>query len=302
MKLHHINDFSPFPTYSAKDLIRCRLHRNGKLLQFVAIVALFALAVGLCPAIAVADCIVPIALWKLDEGESATTYPETYNPGSNSGICRQEEGVSVCPQADDGRYGNGQRFYTNGNHTGIDIPASPIFDWQNKANFSLAFWMKRDAAPFEDNEVIIGRDSKEENNDLHWWVGLGTDGAARAIFADINKLPLPHGTKYLRGDKLLTDNIWHFIVFVRDGVASENRLYVDGALEEKKIFTHDTPNAFAAPVTDINIGWLNLSQGYYYKGMVDEIALYNVALPQWFIRDRYHADRRYPSDQTDPCD
>jgi hypothetical protein len=78
---------------------------------------------------------------------------------------------------------------------------------------------------------------------------------------------------------------------------------VDGALEGKIKFTYDTEvDALTAPETDINIGWLNLAPEYYYRGVLDEIALYDVAVPSWFIRDRYHADERYPASRTDPCD
>jgi hypothetical protein len=267
--------------------------------------ALFSLMTGLCPSAACSssDCIVPVALWKLDEEESSTTFQEAQNPGSNSANCRLEGEIFFCPQPEEGRYGNGQRFYTNGAHTGIDIPANPIFDWSRRASFSIAFWMKRDGAPLEGNEVIIGRDSKEENNYLHWWIGLDSQGTAKAYFADRRMLPDTSGSKFVKGYKLLTDNIWHFIVFVRDGAASESRIYVDGALEGKIKFTYDTEvDALTAPETDINIGWLNLAPEYYYRGVLDEIALYDVAVPSWFIRDRYHADERYPASRTDPCD
>jgi hypothetical protein len=292
MNLHHPNDISPFSTGGDENRNPKQRHLYGRLHRFAMLSALFALVTGLCPGVVFSDCIVPVALWKLDEGETSTSFQETQNPDSNTANCRQDEGISICPQPEEGRYGNGQRFYTNGNHTGIDIPATPLFDWNTRTSFSITFWMKRDGTPLEENEVIIGRDSKEKNNNLHWWIGMNSQGTAMAYF----------GAKNVRGYKLLTDNIWHFIVFVRDGTASESRLYVDGTLERKIKFTYDTANAFTAPETDINIGWLNLSSKYCYRGVLDEIALYDVAIPEWFIRDRYHADERYPAGRTDPCD
>lgn len=262
--------------------------------------SLLVLAICLCPNLFAADCIAPMALWQLDEESGSVIFYDAVNPGSNAGICRQEDGVSLCPQAEPGRYGNAQRFYTNGTHTGIDIPASPLFNWNGNASFSIAFWMKRNNLAFDNNEVIISKDSKEEGNDLHWWIGIHLRGTAMAVFNDKTEKP-KRGNKYLRGYKLLSDNIWHFIVFVRDGTSAESRLYVDGVLEDNRPFTHAAADALIAPSTDVNIGWINLSHGYFYKGVIDEIALYDVALPQWFIRDRYHADQRYSADQPDPC-
>lgn len=282
---------------------RIRKRNWAPSLPVLVVVVTMAMCVGLCPCICeAAECIAPTGLWKLDEEESQPVFQDAVNPGLNYGYCRQENSVSICPHPEQGRYGIGQKFFTNGMTTGINIPATPIFDWQGNENFSISFWMKRDNTPFEHNEVIIGKNSEEESNTMHWWVGVHETGNANAVFLDKNRSP-SSGSKFLRGDKLITDNAWHYIVFVRDGVASENRLYVDGALEDKKIFSYDTPDAFTAPLTDINVGWMNLSPRYYhYKGVVDEIAVYDSALPQWFIRDRYHADERYSAEQTDPCD
>lgn len=251
------------------------------------------------PADIVADCINPIALWKLEESGAAPGFLDEVNPGLHVGVCREIDGVSTCPVAEPARYGIGQRFYTDSQLSGIDIPSSTIFNWDNSDNFSLSFWMKRDNAPLEDNEVIIGRDSTETGNNLHWWIGLNVSGAAEALFKDRNGAP--PANKDLRADKLLTDNHWHYIVFVRNGATNESSLYVDGHLEDK-IFVPYCANAFSATSTPINIGWIKLADKYQYKGVVDEIALYDMALPKWFIHDRYHADERYAIGHLDPCD
>lgn len=301
MKINSSTTLRLLPTHGNRNRPRRRPNPYGRLIRPRLYYALLVLAFGLFASSVVADCIAPIALWKLDEEGSSPIFHDAVNPGSNAGICRLEDSVSLCPEAEPGRDGNGQRFYTNGSHTGIDIPAGPLFNWNGKASFSIAYWMKRNNTPFDNNEVIVSKDSKEEGNDLHWWIGIHLRGTAMAVFNDKTEVP-KRGTKYLKGYKLLTDNNWHYIVLVRNGATSESRLYVDGVLEDKKHFTHDTSDAFIASSTDVNIGWINLYHGYFYKGVIDEIALYDVALPQWFIRDRYHAEERYSADQPDHCE
>lgn len=250
------------------------------------------------PGAVAADCIYPTALWKLEESGAAPGFQDAVSPGYHVGVCRDAAGVSVCPEPEPARYGTGQRFYVDNQLSGIDIPSSAIFNWDGTDSFSVSLWMKRDNAPPVDNEVIIGRDSSETDNDLHWWIGLNVTGAAEALFKD--RKGAPPANRDLRADKLVTDNHWHYIVFVRNGATNENSLYVDGHLEDK-IFVPYCQNAFSADSTPINVGWIKLDEKYQYKGVVDEIAVYDLALPQWFIHDRYHADERYTSGLADPC-
>ena len=265
-------------------------------LSLLCTVLLVSMVLG--PGDIVADCLNPVALWKLEESGAAPGFQDEVNPGHHVGVCRETDGVTVCPEAEPARYGMGQRFYADSQLSGIDIPSSAIFNWDGTDSFSISFWMKRDNAPLEENEVIIGRDSTETNNDLHWWIGLQESGAAMANFKDISYNPRVNS--YVLSDKLLNDNHWHYVVFVRNGMRSENLLYIDGHLENKLFIPYF--DSFAAQSTPINIGWIKLSDKYQYKGVVDEIALYDIALPQWFIHDRYHADERYTSGRSDPCD
>jgi hypothetical protein len=296
MKINHLSKRYALPHPGRRNL----MPNQVCLSRFRMLYVVFFVLMILGPGDIVADCINPIALWKLEESGTAAGFQDEMNPGQHVGVCRVTDGVSACPEAESARYGMGQRFYAASLLSGIDIPSSEIFNWDGTYTFSISFWMKRDNSPLEDNEVIIGRDSAETGNDLHWWIGLHDSGAAMANFVDRNDTPTANDS--IRSDKLLADNNWHYIVFVRNGVTNENSLYVDGHLEDKAFIPYSGANAFSAASTPINIGWLKLDVKYQYKGIVDEIALYDVALPQWFIHDRYHADERYSSSVLDPCD
>lgn len=301
MKLLYQSQCDAMPKIIDREGLYCLSKIALRLMLSSALGAMAFILMGLQPGNAMAECIEPMALWKLEETETTTEFQNEMNPGSNVGTCRQVDSVSVCPQADHGRYGTGQRFYADDRPTGIDIPSSSLFNWQGIDSFSISFWMKRDSAPLVNNEVIVGRDPEEANGGFHWWIGVHKDGTPWAHWKDQNQEP--NYIRRLSGDNLIIDNRWHYIVFVRDGGTSESRLFVDGVLEDKMVFKYDAANAFSADATPLNIGWLNLTEGYHYKGVLDEVAIYDIALPQWFIFDRYHADERYSGDdQTDPCE
>jgi hypothetical protein len=79
----------------------------------------------------------------------------------------------------------------------------------------------------------------------------------------------------------INDGKWHYIVGVRDGVNDENHIYVDGALETTEIIP-----AFSGDFIsdrDITMGGFDPSpppslSPYYMNGVLDEVAVFNVAL------------------------
>jgi hypothetical protein len=78
------------------------------------------------------------------------------------------------------------------------------------------------------------------------------------------------------GSTDVADGNWHHIVAIRDAEAEEIRLYVDGKPEGAVGATYTA--SFNSPTATLNIGWLNLSSGFYFDGIVDEMALYNILL------------------------
>lgn len=176
-------------------------------LRTVLLCVFFLVLTILGPRLITANCIHPIALWKLEESGADPEYQNAVNPGHQTGTCRMIDETPVCPEAEEARYGTGQRFYL---YSGIDIPSSDIFNWDNTDSFSISFWMRRNNAPRQHSEVILGRDSLEAGNDLHWWIGVHKSGLARAVFLDRNNNREPPN-RYLKADKLLTDNKWHYV-------------------------------------------------------------------------------------------
>jgi hypothetical protein len=226
--------------------------------------------------------------WQLDEA-SGTAYLDSYD--GNDGACRAA-GKCPTPTAD-GQVRRAQTFSRPG-ETGINVPGS-AYDWGQNDSFTIEYWMRKDSAcggtGVSYNEVIVGRDDASQGTDLHWWTGVGCNEAplGRAVF---QLRDAKNNGDAIFGQTVLTNGRWHHVVAVRDGAAGQNRLYVDGRLEATLNVTY---GAGFDGVVDaaLNLGWLNLSQGYYYTGDLDEVAVYDRALTEKELKTHYFLGRGY---------
>jgi hypothetical protein len=233
-----------------------------------------------------------VSLWSLDEDSGDDFYDAV---GNNHGT----GDLSPTPVA--GKVNGAQDF--NGTDTAVNVPADDSFNWADDASFSIEYWIKRETVAMVTNEVIIGRDD-DTATQMHWWCGLWKDGKASFV------LKASNGTgdgsrdsgEYLEGNKDLSDGIWHHIVVVRDSAANENRLYVDGVLNDSVSITYDAGEGFGSATADLNLGWLNLGEGYRYTGTLDEVAIYNRVLTADEIFQHFESGSSYCPDDPPSAD
>ena len=205
------------------------------------------------------------ASFKLEE--AAPPYLD-YVGGGNA-VC------STCPASVDGRINFALHFDGIGNE--VNVADTGRFDWAADDSFTIEYWMKKSSA-ITGNEVIVGRD--DAANELHWWTGCDGNGTVRFQLRDINGNGI-----YLGGTgEVINDGEWHHLVFVRDESLNENSIYVDGV--RTHFDNYDYTAGFASSVP-LNIGYLNLSDHYRYKGDLDEVALYDRALTPSEIQQHY---------------
>ena len=218
--------------------------------------------------------------WKLD-GELNEPYINEIDDGFE-GECRA---IGACPTATtNGAVGDGAQQFANTTSTGINIPPSATstapFDWAAGDSFTIEFWIKRNAGAISTNEVVVSRYYSPSTT--NWWIGLqGSTGAAsfRLRASDNSQLEL-NSTK-----TGLNDGQWHHIVAVRDAGLGKNFLYVDGSLDDGKEGSVSYTADFKNSVAPLNIG--HLDGNFYYNGLIDEVAIYNVALPERIIQRHY---------------
>jgi hypothetical protein len=220
-----------------------------------------------------------ISYWKLDETSSGA-YADYYD--GNDGACS-----GTCPTPGTGIV-NGAQVFSRSSGMGIDVPADASFDWGKDSSFSIEYWMKGVAgttcvgSQTADNEVIVGRD--DASTGLHIWTGCNASGGGVAAW----QLRDTSGDGiYVPGTTPINDGEWYHVVVVRDGASDMNYVYVDGALEGSG--SYDYAYGFGSATAALNLGWLNLSAGYYYTGHLDEVAIYNRALTAAEIQHHYQA-------------
>ena len=212
--------------------------------------------------------------WKLDE-TVGSTYMDFI--GDNDGTGNDDP----TPQTS-GIVEGAQSF--DGANTGIDVLASSSFGWLSSESFSVELWVKTDGtvAPAS-NQVLVGRDDADTG--MQWWVGLQEVSGNASFYlvdADGNVADL------LGRGVSVSDGDWHHIVAVRDGSTNDNSIYVDGAVQGSSVIQGFSAG-FGSQTATLNIGYLDLAPFYRFGGLIDEVALYNRALPLNEIQDHYTA-------------
>ncbi|MCK9995419.1 MAG: putative Ig domain-containing protein [Candidatus Krumholzibacteria bacterium] len=204
------------------------------------------------------------AYWKMDETSGSPFVDWVGDADAN---------CSSCPDPVAGLIGGAQWF--DGTDE-VNAPASGIFDWAADASFTIAYWMKTDQST-AGNRVLFGRD---DGGSLHMWIGCDDNGTVRF------QLREPGGDYvYLGGTgQVLNDNQWHFVMAVRDNDLDRNAIYVDNELIDET--THDYTVGFASTAM-LNIGYLNVGGHYRYHGAMDDIAVYDRALTDVEMWQRY---------------
>ncbi|WP_237151166.1 LamG-like jellyroll fold domain-containing protein [Pontibacter actiniarum] len=180
-----------------------------------------------------------------------------------------------CPSPAAGLFSGAQAFA--GGRGGLSVAEVQHFEWGPNSSFTMELWMKASGSSSE-NQVFIGRDAKD--SDMLWWVGMSTNGHPQFELYDRG-----HGGFSIVGeDTQINDGEWHHIAVVRDGRLRLNKLYVDGYTVGT--FQYDYTDNFESS-SPVNIGFLDLNNGFGYKGLLDEVMVYNRALSEAEMRQRY---------------
>ncbi|OKL38397.1 hypothetical protein A3841_06660 [Pontibacter flavimaris] len=187
---------------------------------------------------------------------------------------------STCPNPEAGLFAGAQKF--TGRKPALTIQGLEHFEWGPNSSFTIELWMKASGTA-SDNQVFIGRDAKDNN--MIWWLGMNTEGYPQFDLFDNNPDRSKGGFSLVGRDIKVNDNKWHHIVVVRDGRLRLNKLYVDGYSVGN--FQYDYTHNFESG-SPVNIGFLDLNNGYGYNGLLDELMVYNRDLTENEVRARYN--------------
>ena len=218
------------------------------------------------------------AYWKLDENDGLGVYVDAIGPNNGTG--------NAAPTAAPLDGIDGAQLFDGSTATGIDVPASSTFNWLRTDSFSIAFWVK----PAVDSglQVIMGRIEASPSL-FNWWIGL-QNGKVAFYFRD----ELGAFVSVIGQGPDLPVAKWHHVAVVRDGTTNNFILYINGqlidlsAVDTIRIFN----NGLISLTAPLSIGYfINPGQPnkYRFDGLLDEIAIYNRALPLTEIEDHFEA-------------
>jgi hypothetical protein len=202
-----------------------------------------------------------IARWTFDDEGGPTMVLDVTGNGHDGTL------FGNAVRVDDGRQGRAVRF--NGGQDRMDVPDHNALDL---STFTLAAWIKaEDAAGTADYPTLFNH--ALDANARNWWVALNKDGGV--FWKDSAGGQVTYFQGILPGAPSLKSGDWIHVACVRDGVGQLARLFIDGKMVGEKIGIATDSTMVADLVRFGN----NETLDRPFKGLMDEIQVFNVALP-----------------------
>ncbi len=206
-----------------------------------------------------------VSYWRLDE--TAGTLADD-DQGTNNGTYTNtptlNQGTALVGDA-----GNSVRFNNGVTNEYVQIPDSASLDFAG--NSTIEAWIQS-ATLSVNNATVIGKGSttswavqRNGGTNTPAWLTNGTTATTLAGTANINS------------------GAWIHIVVVRNGTTKQ--IYINGVLDATATITGN-PNTNGSPVRIAENGQ---TAGRYWRGYIDEVAVYNQPLSAGDILDHYNA-------------
>ncbi|HED36924.1 MAG TPA: T9SS type A sorting domain-containing protein, partial [Ignavibacteria bacterium] len=205
-------------------------------------------------------------------GQLAAYYPFNGNADDFSGFNNNGIVHNVTLTAD--RFNNpNSAYYFNGVNSFIEVPSDSNLNFQK--SITINFWIKIDNFPARE-EYVISHGSYENR----WKISILTDKYLRwTIHTSDTK---NNGIIDLDSETKLKRNTWYNISVLYDGVDCE--IYLNGNLDSFSPWSGSILKT-SIPLT---IGqMLPNNNNYNFNGILDDIRIYNYALPFQKIKELY---------------
>jgi hypothetical protein len=207
-------------------------------------------------------------------GDPVAWYPFSGNAEDYSGLNNHGTVNGAVPAAN--RFGNVNCAYSfNGTSHNIRVPNSTSLNFTDA--ISVSFWMNA-------SELYSSRESypiSHGNWENRWKVSIIPDKKIRWT------IKTNSGVKDLDSQVRVSTNNWYHVVGLYDGTNIE--LYINGNLDARSSFT----GTLLTTSIDLMIGQVlpNVTE-YNFKGVLDDIAIYDYALSLEEITELYSAISR----------
>jgi serine/threonine protein kinase len=198
-----------------------------------------------------------VARWRLDE-ESGSTAADSSGSGCSGTLVGNPQW-----QPSDGKVGGALEFDGYGDY--IRVEHESAFDFVDE--ITVAAWVKIATVPVDWTPIVTKGNSAwrlttyRAQNKFHFFVsGVG------------------FGSSWVDGKRTVDSGEWHHVTGTYDGASI--RLYVDGVEDQANSYNgRMTSNDF-----DVCIGANSEKPGRYWKGLIDDVRIYNYALSPQDIR------------------
>ena len=168
-------------------------------------------------------------------------------------------------------------YYFDGVNDYIEVNDASTLDFGN-GDFTVACWFKTSSEQYLIQKGGTGGES------ISWALGIEPGQNSDYIFFSGDWINLTPTTKGTHGSTAVTDNSWHFAIGMKSG--TQLKVYVDGVLEG----TNDLGIQTSAD-TDYPMEFgtrTDFASYTFFKGIMDDIRIYNRALTETEILKLYH--------------
>ncbi len=190
-----------------------------------------------------------------NEGSGTTVHDSS--PNAITGT------LSGATWTSSGKYGAAVSFNGTNNYVDLGNPAA----LKGTGSMTWSAWVYATGNPPDDGQIIA-----KSNNNSGWQLKTSPDTGPHTFAIGVSG---SSGIAQRYSNAIRSLNTWYHLAGVYDAAARTLDIYVNGALDNG-VLRGTIPAAMTVPNINVNIG--RRTGGFYFKGIIDEIHVYNRAL------------------------
>lgn len=199
-----------------------------------------------------------VGYWRLDEGSGITTK-DSSGFGNNGTLVEN-------PTWTTGKNGGGIDF--NGINS-VDVPNNPTL--QITGSTTITAWFKSTSYPGDDAPILSKRGGEDS-----YQLDVTADSGQRTIGFKLGNVPI--NTRHIRyGGTPLSLNTWYHVAGVYNAQAQTINVYLNG-VEDNGTLINTVVSSQSSNNTDLRIGERKGLPDFNFRGIIDEVRLYNRAI------------------------